>query len=154
VRAVVQRVTSARVDVDGQTVGQIERGFAMFLGIGKNDGPADIPYVADKVLGLRVFADDQGKMNRALAEVDGGLLIVSQFTLFADTSRGRRPSFTDAMAPERAEGLYEAFVVYCRERSARVATGRFGADLRVVVDNDGPVTLLIDSAARPETGRR
>jgi D-tyrosyl-tRNA(Tyr) deacylase len=148
-RAVVQRVTAARVDVAGETVGKIERGLAVFLGIGKDDGPADVDLVADKVLGLRVFADDNGKMNRALADVDGGLLVISQFTLFGDTSRGRRPSFTDAMAPDRAEKLYEEFVAACRRRWHRVETGRFGADMRVVVDNDGPVTLLIDSSARP-----
>lgn len=153
-RAVVQRVTSARVDVGGQTVGRIERGLAVFLGIGKDDGPADVAHVADKVLGLRVFADDRGKMNRALADVDGGLLIISQFTLFGDTSRGRRPSFTDAMAPDRAEELYLAFVAYCRRQRSRVETGRFGADMRVVVDNDGPVTLLIDSVARADVDWR
>jgi D-tyrosyl-tRNA(Tyr) deacylase len=149
-RAVVQRVTAARVEVGGETVGRIERGFVIFLGIGKDDGPADVEYVADKVLGLRVFADENGKMNRALADVDGGLLVISQFTLFGDTSRGRRPSFADAMAPDRAEKLYEDFVATCRRRSNRVETGRFGADMRVVVDNDGPVTLLLDSAGRSQ----
>lgn len=152
-RAVVQRVTAARVEVGGETVGQIERGFAVFLGIGKDDGPADVEYVADKVLGLRVFADENGKMNRALADVGGGLLVISQFTLFGDTSRGRRPSFADAMAPDRAERLYEDFVAACRRRCNGVETGRFGADMRVVVDNDGPVTLLLDSAARPDVNR-
>jgi D-tyrosyl-tRNA(Tyr) deacylase len=146
-RAVVQRVTSARVEVEGQVVGQIERGLVVFLGIGKDDDPADVAYLGDKVLGLRVFADEHGKMNRALADVGGGLLIVSQFTLFADTSRGNRPSFTAAMPPDRAEGLYQDFVTHCRGRSGAVATGRFRADMRVVVDNDGPVTLLLDSAA-------
>jgi D-tyrosyl-tRNA(Tyr) deacylase len=149
-RAVVQRVTAARVEVGGETVGQIERGFAVFLGIGKDDGPADVEHVADKVLGLRVFADENGKMNRALADVGGGLLVISQFTLFGDTSRGRRPSFTDAMAPDRAEKLYEDFVATCRRRCNGVETGRFGADMRVVVDNDGPVTLLLDSAGRSQ----
>jgi len=144
-RAVVQRVLAARVEVSGEIVGQIGLGLVVFVGIGKDDAPADVDYLANKVLGLRVFADDEGKMNRALGEVGGGLLVVSQFTLFGDTSRGRRPSYADAMPPERAESLYEAFVARCRDAVAQVATGRFGADMRVVVDNDGPVTLLLDS---------
>jgi D-tyrosyl-tRNA(Tyr) deacylase len=152
-RAVVQRVTSARVEVDGQIVGEIERGLVVFVGIGKDDDDADVAYVGDKVLGLRIFADEQGKMNRALADIDGGLLLVSQFTLFGDTSRGRRPSFTDAMPPERAEKMYDEFVALCRVRCARVETGRFRADMRVVVDNDGPVTLLVDSTARADASR-
>jgi D-tyrosyl-tRNA(Tyr) deacylase len=147
-RAVVQRVLAARVEVSGQIVGQIEKGLVVFVGVGKDDGPADVAHLADKVLGLRVFADDQGKMNRALGEVGGGLLLVSQFTLFGDTSRGRRPSYADAMPPERAQSLYEDFVTHCRTGCDRVATGRFGADMRVVVDNDGPVTLLLDSKAQ------
>jgi D-tyrosyl-tRNA(Tyr) deacylase len=144
-RAVVQRVFAARVEVSGEIVGQIGGGLVVFVGIGKDDGPADVAHLAGKVLGLRVFADDQEKMNRALGEVGGGLLVVSQFTLLGDTSRGRRPSYADAMPPERAERLYEDFVARCRDGVARVATGRFGADMRVVVDNDGPVTLLLDS---------
>jgi len=144
-RAVVQRVLAARVEVSGEIVGQIGLGLVVFVGIGKDDAPADVDYLANKVLGLRVFADDEGKMNRALGDVGGGLLVVSQFTLFGDTSRGRRPSYADAMPPERAESLYEAFVARCRDAVAQVATGRFGADMRVVVDNDGPVTLLLDS---------
>jgi len=144
-RAVVQRVLAARVEVSGEIVGQIGLGLVVFVGIGKDDGPPDVAYLANKVLGLRVFADAEGKMNRALGEVGGGLLVVSQFTLLGDTSRGRRPSYADAMPPERAESLYQDFVARCRAGIAQVATGRFGADMRVVVDNDGPVTLLLDS---------
>jgi D-tyrosyl-tRNA(Tyr) deacylase len=147
-RAVVQRVKSARVEVDGNVVGAIDGGLLVFLGVGKDDDEADVAWVADKVLGLRIFSDKQGKMNRALAESGGGLLVVSQFTLYGDTSRGRRPSFTDAMPPEKAEPLYESFVAVCRARGARVETGRFRADMLVALENDGPVTMIIDSAAR------
>jgi D-tyrosyl-tRNA(Tyr) deacylase len=147
-KAVVQRVRAAHVEVEGEVVGRIERGLVVFLGIGKGDGAADVRYLADKVLTLRVFADEQGKMNRALADVGGGLLVVSQFTLFGDVSRGNRPSFGEAMSPAEAEAMYEDFVARCRGGAAEVATGRFGADMRVLVDNDGPVTLLLDSAVQ------
>jgi len=143
-RAVVQRVLAARVEVLGQTVGQIEQGLVVFLGVGKGDGPSDVDYLVEKILGLRIFEDDQRKMNRALADVAGGLLIVSQFTLYGDVTRGRRPSFDGAMPPKEAEELYEKFVTKARATHPRVETGRFGADMRVVVDNDGPVTLIIE----------
>ncbi len=142
-RAVVQRVHAARVEVSGQIVGSIERGLIAFVGIGKGDGESEVKYLVDKVIGLRVFEDDGGKMNRALADVAGSLLVVSQFTLYGDVSRGRRPGFDQAMPPEQAEPLYERFVALARQRCARVETGRFRADMRVVVDNDGPVTLLM-----------
>jgi D-tyrosyl-tRNA(Tyr) deacylase len=144
-RAVVQRVTAARVEVGGEIVGQIEKGLVAFVGIGKGDGEAEARYLVDKIVELRVFEDDQGKMNRALADVAGGLLVVSQFTLYGDTSRGRRPGFDRAMPPAEAERLYERVVELARARHSPVATGRFRADMRVLVDNDGPVTLLVES---------
>jgi len=145
-RAVVQRVIAARVEVKGEVVGRIDAGLVVFVGIGKSDGEADALQLVDKIIGLRIFEDEAGKMNRALAEVGGGLLLVSQFTLFADTRRGRRPGFDQAMVPELAEPIYRRFVELARERHATVATGRFGSDMRVVVDNDGPVTLWLDTA--------
>jgi D-tyrosyl-tRNA(Tyr) deacylase len=144
-RAVVQRVTAARVEVGGEIVGQIEKGLVAFVGIGKGDGEAEARYLVDKIVELRVFEDDQGTMNRALADVAGGLLVVSQFTLYGDTSRGRRPGFDRAMPPAEAERLYERVVELARARHSPVATGRFRADMRVLVDNDGPVTLLVES---------
>jgi D-tyrosyl-tRNA(Tyr) deacylase len=147
-RAVVQRVTAARVEVAGEIVGRIEQGLVAFVGIGKGDTEAEATYLVDKIVGLRVFEDDRGKMNRALAEVGGGLLVVSQFTLYGDVRRGRRPGFDDAMPPEQAEPLYDRFVALARDRHPRVETGRFRADMRVLVDNDGPVTLLLDTQYR------
>jgi D-tyrosyl-tRNA(Tyr) deacylase len=144
-RAVVQRARAARVEVGGEVVGAIERGLVAFVGAGKDDTEADADYVAGKVAGLRVFGDDAGKMSRSLADVGGGLLAISQFTLFGDVRRGLRPGFDGAMEPVRAEGLYERFVAGVRARGVKVATGRFRADMRVVVDNDGPVTILVDS---------
>jgi D-tyrosyl-tRNA(Tyr) deacylase len=144
-RAVVQRVTAARVEVAGEIVGQIERGLVAFIGIGKGDGEAEARWLADKIVEMRVFEDDAGKMNRALADVGGGLLLVSQFTLYGDTSRGRRPGFDRAMPPAEAEKLYEHFVALVRARHPKVETGRFRADMRVLVDNDGPVTLLVET---------
>lgn len=144
-RAVVQRALSARVEVAGEVVGAIGHGLVAFVGAGKDDDDADADYVANKVAGLRVFSDEAGKMSRALADVRGGLLAISQFTLFGDVRRGLRPSFDGAMEPARAEALYERFVASARARGLHVATGRFRADMRVFVENDGPVTILIDS---------
>jgi D-tyrosyl-tRNA(Tyr) deacylase len=145
-RAVVQRVTAARVEIAGEVVGRIEKGLVAFVGIGKGDGEADARWLVDKIIGLRAFEDEQGKMNRALADVAaGGLLLVSQFTLYGDTSRGRRPGFDAAMPPAEAELLYDRVVALARERHAVVETGRFRADMRVLVDNDGPVTLLLET---------
>ena len=144
-RAVVQRALAARVEVGGEVVGEIGRGLVAFVGAAKDDTDADADYVANKVAGLRIFNDDAGKMARALADVGGGLLAISQFTLFGDVRRGLRPGFDGAMEPARAEQLYERFVAGVRSRGLPVATGRFRADMRVLVDNDGPVTLLIDS---------
>jgi D-tyrosyl-tRNA(Tyr) deacylase len=144
-RAVVQRVSLARVEVAGEVVGSIAKGLVAFVGIGKGDGETEARWLIDKIIGLRVFEDEQGKMNRALADVAGGLLLVSQFTLYGDTSRGRRPGFDGAMRPEEAEPLYDRVVALARERHGTVETGRFRADMRVVVDNDGPVTLLVET---------
>ncbi len=145
-RVVVQRVREARVEVDGQTVGAIGQGLVAFVGAGREDTERDAVYVADKVAGLRVFEDDAGKMSKAMADVGGSLLAVSQFTVFGDVRRGRRPDFTGAMEPVRAEQLFERFVARARELGVPVQTGRFRAMMRVVVDNDGPVTILIDSS--------
>ena len=151
-RAIVQRVTAARVEVAGEVVGSIERGLVAFVGIGKGDGKAEARWLVDKIVELRVFEDEQGRMNRALADVAGGLLIVSQFTLYGDTSRGRRPGFDRAMPPAEAEKLYEEVVALARARHSPVATGRFRADMRVLVDNDGPVTLLVESPSGAASG--
>ncbi len=144
-RAVVQRARRARVEVGGEITGAIERGLVAFVGAAAGDGDADSAYVVNKVVALRVFPDDEGKMRHALADIGGGLLVVSQFTLFGDVRRGNRPSFDGAMEPAAAERLYERFVAEARARGVTVATGRFRADMTVHVENDGPVTILIDS---------
>jgi D-aminoacyl-tRNA deacylase len=144
-RAVVQRVHSARVDVDDETVGAIDNGLVAFVGAGKDDVDKDADYVASKVAGLRVFEDERGKMSRSVLDAEGSVLAVSQFTVFGDMRRGRRPSFDEAMEPVRAEALFERFVAQLRDQGVAVQTGRFRAMMRVVVDNDGPVTILIDS---------
>ena len=144
-RAVIQRVTRARVTVEGQTVGAIERGFLVLLGVGQGDTAADAEYLADKTAGLRVFADAEGKMNLALAEAGGVVLVVSQFTLYGDCRKGRRPSFDEAAAPELANYLYQEYVEALRTRGLRIETGTFQATMHVELVNDGPVTLLLDS---------
>ena len=144
--AVVQRVTSASVTVDGAVVGRIDRGLMVLVGIARGDGPADLDYTASKVVGLRIFADDEGRMNRSVADVAGALLVVSQFTLLGDVRKGRRPSFDGAMPPEDAEKAYEAFVRDARATGIKVETGRFRAMMKVSSLNDGPVTIWIDSA--------
>lgn len=144
-RAVVQRVHSARVEVDGEVVGAVDRGLVAFVGAGRDDADRDADYVAGKVAGLRVFEDERGKMSRSVTDVAGGVLAVSQFTVYGDMRRGRRPSFDEAMEPVRAEALFERFVGKLRDQGVQVQTGRFRAMMRVVVDNDGPVTILIDS---------
>jgi D-tyrosyl-tRNA(Tyr) deacylase len=144
-RAVVQRVLRAEVRVDGREVGSIGRGLLVFLGIGREDGTRDAAYLAEKIVHLRIFADEQGKMNRSLLELGGGLLVVSQFTLWGDCRKGRRPSFVAAAAPERAEELYHAFMEHARELGVSVASGRFQEMMHVSLVNDGPVTLLLDS---------
>lgn len=144
-RAVVQRVSSASVTVDAVVVGRIARGFLVLLGVGTDDGADDCVYLAQKVAGLRVFEDDAGKMNLSLAEVGGSVLAVSQFTLFGDCRKGRRPSFVDAARPEVAENLYECFVAELRGQGIEVETGRFQTHMDVALVNDGPVTLILDS---------
>ena len=145
-RAVVQRVAWAKVEVDGDVVGEIERGLLVYLGAGRGDGDAERAYVLSKVLGLRIFENEAGKMDRSVVDIGGALLVVSQFTLYGDVRRGRRPSFDGAMPPEDAERAYEAFVSDARGQGIRVATGKFRADMKVSSLNDGPVTIWIDSA--------
>ncbi|HRO91847.1 MAG TPA: D-aminoacyl-tRNA deacylase, partial [Promineifilum sp.] len=143
-RALIQRVSHAGVTVDGRVTGQIGRGFVVLLGITHGDGRAEADWLAGKIVGLRVFDDDAGKMNRSLADVGGALLVVSQFTLYGDARKGRRPSFTDAAAPEVAEPLVDYFVEVLRGAGFTVATGVFGAHMDVEIHNDGPVTMMIE----------
>lgn len=144
-RAVVQRVASSSVTVEGEVVGQIGRGFLVLLGVEESDSETDVVYLAQKIAGLRVFEDADEKMNLALADVGGELLVVSQFTLLGDCRKGRRPSFIAAARPEKANELYESFVAEMRGQGITVATGRFQKHMDVSLINDGPVTLLIDS---------
>ena len=144
-RAVVQRAHRAGVEVEGKTIGEIGRGLVVFLGVGKEDGPGDSDYLAVKISGLRIFEDEQGLMNRSVQDYEGSILCISQFTLFGDSRKGRRPGFSAAAPPEKAEELYEHFCENLRSRGIRVSTGRFQATMRIVVDNDGPVTMLLDS---------
>jgi len=143
-RVLLQRVARASVCVDGEVVGAIERGFCLLVGFTHADTPAEVVWMADKVIGLRLFADAQDKMNLALGDVGGGVLVVSQFTLYGDASKGRRPSFIDAARPEQAIPLYEQFAQQLRSRGLPVATGRFGASMTVEIVNDGPVTLMLE----------
>jgi len=147
-RAVVQRVSSARVEVDGEAMGAIERGLLVYAGFGRGDTDDDRAWVLSKIVTLRIFPDDAGKMSRSVGDVGGGLLVVSQFTLYADLRRGRRPSFDDAMPPAQAETAYDALVREARATGLRVETGRFAADMKVSSLNDGPVTIWVDSAIR------
>src|SRR5689334_5618946 len=144
-RAVVQRVTRASVKVDGEVVGQIDRGLLVLLAVGQDDSECDADYLADKIAGLRIFEDDAGKMNLAAAEVSGAVLAVSQFTLFGDVRRGKRPSFDAAARPEQANRLYEYLVSKIRAAGLRCETGRFQQMMEVESVNDGPVTILLDS---------
>jgi D-tyrosyl-tRNA(Tyr) deacylase len=144
-RAVLQRVTRACVRVADETVGEIGPGLLVLLGVARDDSEEDARYLLEKVLNLRVFDDALGRMNRSVVEGEGGLLVVSQFTLYGDARRGRRPSWFDAAPPETAETLYEFFVAEARRRVARVATGSFGRMMEVELVGDGPVTILLDS---------
>lgn len=144
-RAVVQRVSRAAVHIGGEPVGTIGRGLVVLLGVAPTDSPREAQWLADKVVGLRIFADAEGKMNLGLTEVGGGMLIVSQFTLYGDCKKGRRPSFIGAAGPEVAVPLYEAFVNAVKALGVLVATGVFGADMQVELVNDGPVTLILDT---------
>ncbi len=144
-RSVVQRVTRASVTVDGAIVGQIGPGLLVLLGVAPDDAEADAEYLAEKIVGLRVFEDADGKMNASLVDTGGAMLVVSQFTLYGDCRKGRRPSFTDAAPPELAERLYEYFVQQVRAQGIPVEIGRFRAMMQVELVNDGPVTLLLES---------
>jgi D-tyrosyl-tRNA(Tyr) deacylase len=146
-RAIVQRVSRAEVRVEGQPVGKIARGFLVLLGVARVDSVSDCEFIVDRITGLRVFADANGKMNLALAAVGGELLVVSQFTLHADTSQ-RRPSFINAAAPEQAKELYETFLSLVRQRGVKVESGLFGVHMEVELVNDGPVTIVLDSRNR------
>jgi D-tyrosyl-tRNA(Tyr) deacylase len=144
-RAVLQRVRRARVSVGEEVVGAVGQGLLVLLGVAAGDTPEAARWLAEKVVTLRVFADEAGKMNRSVADVGGGVLVVSQFTLYADCCKGRRPSFVGAAAPEVAIPLYETFVEAVRAQGVAAATGRFGAMMQVELINDGPVTLILDS---------
>lgn len=147
-KACIQRVSSARVRVAGETVGEIGHGLLVLLGVAAGDGPAELRWMVDKVLGLRIFDDGEGKMNLGLTDVGGELLVVSQFTLLGDCRKGRRPSFIGAAPPEMAERMYDEFVAAARAAGVTTATGRFRTNMEVELVNDGPVTILIDSAER------
>ena len=144
-RAVVQRVSHAQVIVEQELTGKIDVGLCVLVGVGKDDTEAKAAALADKIANLRIFEDEAGKMNKSLLDVGGALLAVSQFTLFGDTSRGRRPSFVEAMEPMRAEQLFEAFCAACRKQGVTVATGRFRTHMSVSLVNEGPVTLWLDT---------
>jgi D-tyrosyl-tRNA(Tyr) deacylase len=144
-RAVVQRVSQARVLIGGIAVGQIEHGLLILLGVTQTDTVDQARWLAEKIVGLRIFNDGEGKMNQSVADVNGGILIVSQFTLYGDCRKGRRPSFIDAAPPEIAIPLYEAFIDAVRAQGVPTATGRFGAMMQVELVNDGPVTLIVES---------
>jgi D-aminoacyl-tRNA deacylase len=141
----VQRVSRARVTVDSRSIGQIERGLMVLLGVGAEDGESDAEYLAEKISALRIFEDANGKMNRNVSEAEGAVLAVSQFTLFGDARHGKRPSFDTAARPEQARGLYEYFVERVRALGLRCETGQFQAEMKVELVNDGPVTILLDS---------
>lgn len=147
-RAVLQRVTSASVQVDDRVVGAIDHGLVVLLGVEAGDGPADLEFITSKIRDLRLFADEQDKMNRSVVDVGGGVLLVSQFTLLADCRKGRRPSFDAAAPPQDARALYEQCAARLRADVARVETGEFQAMMRVALVNDGPVTVLLDSRRR------
>lgn len=144
-RAIIQRVKEARVEIEGEVVGRIGKGILVLLGAGKNDMKEDAEYLAEKILGLRIFEEEEGKMNLSVTDTDGEVLIVSQFTLYGDCRKGRRPSFDKAAPPELAEELYNLFVNELKERGAKVETGRFRAMMDVHLINWGPVTLMLDS---------
>ena len=153
-RAVLTRVRSASVVIDGETVGKIGKGFLILLGVGPNDTEKECRYLAEKALGLRIFEDENGKMNLGLDAIDGEVLVVSQFTLYGNCRKGRRPSFTDAAGPELGEQLYEKFLCICQELGYPPQHGRFGADMKVESINDGPITLILDTDQLMDSPRR
>ena len=144
-RAVVQRVTNADVKIDGRVNGKIDNGLLVLLGLGNGDTEEDMKYIADKIIKLRIFSDENDKMNLSLEDVGGSMLVISQFTLYGDCSHGRRPYFGNAMEPVSANEMYEKFVAYIRERGIHTETGEFGADMKVSLTNDGPVTIILES---------
>ena len=144
-RALLQRVSQAAVRVDGQIIGQIENGLLIFLGITHDDNEQALHFVAEKCVHLRIFEDEQGKMNRSLRDINGQALVVSQFTLYGDTKKGRRPGFSQAATPEMANALYEQFVAYLKNLGIDTQTGQFGAHMHIEIHNDGPVTLMIEN---------
>ena len=144
-RAVVQRVTNADVKIDGRVNGKIDDGLLVLLGVGNGDTEEDMKYIADKIIKLRIFSDENDKMNLSLEDVGGSMLAISQFTLYGDCSHGRRPYFGNAMEPVSANEMYEKFVAYIREQGIHTETGEFGADMKVSLTNDGPVTIILES---------
>jgi D-aminoacyl-tRNA deacylase len=146
-RVVVQRVSQAAVTIDRQVAGAIGKGFCLLVGFTHTDREAEVEWMAEKIVGLRLFSDEQGKMNLGLAESGGAVLVVSQFTLYGDAAKGRRPSFIDAARPEVAIPLYQRFIAALRDRGLTVATGEFGADMQVEIHNDGPVTMILERTA-------
>jgi len=148
-RVVIQRVSRAQVEVDGQVVGRVERGLLVYLGVGRDDGPDDLEYIARKIRAVRVFPDPAGKMNLDVVQAGGDVLVVSNFTLLADVSKGRRPAFVAAADPARAEPMYEQLCARLREAGLGVQTGRFGASMSVVATNDGPINIVLDSKPGP-----
>ncbi|MBN2012898.1 D-tyrosyl-tRNA(Tyr) deacylase [candidate division KSB1 bacterium] len=144
-RAVIQRVSEARVSIDNKVVGEVKKGLVILLGIRNGDTETDAKYIAEKCVNLRIFSDDDGKFNLSALDVQGELLVISQFTLYGDTCKGRRPSFIDAAAPDMSEPLYNYFVSHIRSYGLKVATGEFGAMMLVEIHNDGPVTLMVES---------
>lgn len=146
-KCVLQRVNHASVAVDGNICGKIEKGILVFLGISDEDTEQDIKWLADKIIGLRIFEDENERMNFSLTDIGGELLIISQFTLFGNCKKGKRPDFTAAGKPDFAEKMYNEFIRYCRQNLGKVEAGIFGADMKVDLENDGPVTLIIDSKA-------
>lgn len=144
-RVVVQRVTSSKVVVDGKTIGEIKKGFNLLIGISKEDTIEDLKYIKDKVVNLRVFEDENDKLNLSLLDIKGEILVISQFTLYGDCRKGRRPNFMNAMGGKEAEKLMKFLLISIKETGLKVETGEFGADMKVDIQNDGPVTILIDS---------
>ena len=145
-RAVVQRVTYSSVEVNGEIVGEINKGFNVLLGISKEDTEEDMKYIKDKIINLRVFSDENDKMNLSLLDIQGEVLLISQFTLYGDARKGRRPNFMNALGGEEAKKFYDKFIEMMKETGLKVQTGIFGADMKVDIKNDGPVTMLLDSS--------
>lgn len=144
-RAVVQRVTSSKVSVDGVVIGKIDKGFNVLIGISKDDTVEDLQYIKDKIINLRVFHDENDKMNLSLLDIKGEILAISQFTLYGDCRKGRRPNFMEAKGGEEAKALYDEFIDLLKTSNLKVETGEFGAEMKVEINNDGPVTILLDS---------